>query len=166
MAENEKENAELKLDAKGGKAGKKKLIILIAVVLLAVAGAAGFFLLKGGSEPEAGEETVVKDVYFYIPVKEPFLFTAYARPKGHLVQIKLVIEVKGEKNRDLATHHLPAIKSAVTKYVSDVQFASIVDSRGKEKFKSGILKAIQGKMNSLEREPVVESVLYDGFVIQ
>lgn len=165
MADNEKDKVELKLNDDAGKKGKSKLLIIVAVVLLVIGGAAFFFLGKGSSDPSE-EEIVVKDVYFFIPIKEPFLFTATARPKGHLVQIKLVIEVKGERNRDLATHHLPALKGAVTKYVSDVRFADIVDSKGKENFKNGILKALQSRMNSLEREPIIESVLYDGFIIQ
>ncbi|MBQ8707554.1 MAG: flagellar basal body-associated FliL family protein [Succinivibrionaceae bacterium] len=158
---------ELKLNEQGGGGKSKKLVLIIVLLVLIGGGAGAFFMLKGGSEPaENQEEVVVKDVYHYVPVNEPFLFTARAKPKGHLVQVKLVLEVKGDNNKSLAVHHMPAIKDAVSKFLSDVQYADIIDAKGKDRLKAGIQKSVQGCMNRLEREPIIETVLYDGFVIQ
>ncbi len=168
-------DGQLKLNENAG-GGKKKKLLLIIIVVVILAGAGAFFFLRGSSDPAEGEKggangeggagSVAKEVIYYVPIKEPFIFTAKSRPKGHLVQIKLVLMVKGDNNKALAEHHQGAIKGAITKYLADIQYASLVDNNGKAEFKKSLLKVIQGKMNSIEREPVVDQVLYDGFVIQ
>ncbi len=158
-------------DTGSGSSGKKKLIIIVLAVLLLGGGAAAFFLGGSGGEEPGGENpgepaAQVKETIEYVPMPGPVLFTARAKPKGHLVQMKLVLMVKGEKNRDLAVHHLAAIAAAVSQYVLDINYVDIASPPGRERMKNGILKVIQGKMNAIESEPVVDAVLYDSFVIQ
>ncbi len=170
MADAGKEQ-ELKLD-KGG--SKKKFIIIIAALVLVVAGVAAFFLLKGGSgegaegEGNSGNVEVDPDAkkVFYVPIQSPFIFVASARPRGHTVQIKLSLKVRGHENQALATHHLPAVEGAITKATAEISYAQLMNGSGKDALKKTILKNIQARFNELESKPIIEEVLYDGFIIQ
>lgn len=169
MAENAGKEPELKLD-KGG--GKSKLIIIVVLVLLLAGGGGAFFMLKGGNPEEgAGGEGAPKELpeskkIFYVPVQSPFVFVATARPRGHVVQIKLSLTVRGPENQALATHHLPSIEGAITKAVGEISYEQLSKGSGKDDLKRIILKTVQARLNELESKTIVEDVLYDGFIIQ
>lgn len=169
------EDAELKL--KDEKGGSKKLIIIIAgVVLLVIIGVLVFLLLgkdaptgEGGSQPMTEEEIAAAkeaNKIYYVPLQNPLLFNASAKPKGHLVQIKFSLQVRGSKNEAFAKHHLPAIESAIADVFSSVTYDDILAVEGRDELKMKCLTAVQAKLLKLENEPIVEKLLYDGFVIQ
>ncbi len=166
------EEGELKLDNQSGKKKKMMLIgIVLGVVLLGAVG--GIFLLGGSKEEGEGgaakktpEEIAAEQTIHYVPVQVPFIFNAEGKPKGHLVQIKLTLMVRGDENFAFAQHHLPAIQNQISKECAGVQYADIKDGMGKQALKEKFLLSIKGKMKELEHKDIVEAILYDGFIVQ
>ena len=161
------DDAELKLDNGGGK--KKLFIIIGAVVLLVVVGVV-VFMMMGSSEPQESEQTqqllAESNKIFYVSIPSPIVLKVVSKPKGHIMQLRLSLMVRGEGNKKLAEHHLPAILSAISSSLYDLDFAEVQTPEGKEKIKETALKSVQSKLKQLENKPVVEKVLYDGFIIQ
>ena len=161
------DDAELKLDDGGGK--KKLFIIIGAVVLLVVVGVV-VFMMMGSSEPQESEQTqqllAESNKIFYVSIPSPIVLKVVSKPKGHIMQLRLSLMVRGEENKKLAEHHLPAILSAISSSLYDLDFAEVQTPEGKEKIKETALKSVQSKLKQLENKPVVEKVLYDGFIIQ
>lgn len=161
------DDAELKLDNGGGK--KKLFIIIGAVVLLVVVGVV-VFMMMGSSEPQESEQTqqllAESNKIFYVTIPSPIVLKVVSKPKGHIMQLRLSLMVRGEENKKLAEHHLPAILSAISSSLYDLDFAEVQTPEGKEKIKETALKSVQSKLKQLENKPVVEKVLYDGFIIQ
>lgn len=161
------DDAELKLDDGGGK--KKLFIIIGAVVLLVVVGVV-VFMMMGSSEPQESEQTqqllAESNKIFYVTIPSPIVLKVVSKPKGHIMQLRLSLMVRGEENKKLAEHHLPAILSAISSSLYDLDFAEVQTPEGKEKIKETALKSVQSKLKQLENKPVVEKVLYDGFIIQ
>lgn len=161
------DDAELKLDNGGGK--KKLFIIIGAVVLLVVVGVV-VFMIMGSSEPQESEQTqqllAESNKIFYVSIPSPIVLKVVSKPKGHIMQLRLSLMVRGEENKKLAEHHLPAILSAISSSLYDLDFAEVQTPEGKEKIKETALKSVQSKLKQLENKPVVEKVLYDGFIIQ
>lgn len=161
------DDAELKLDNGGGK--KKLFIIIGAVVLLVVVGVV-VFMMMGSSEPQESEQTqqllAESNKIFYVTIPSPIVLKVVSKPKGHIMQLRLSLMVRGEENKKLAEHHLPAILSAISTSLCDLDFAEVQTPEGKEKIKETALKSVQSKLKQLENKPVVEKVLYDGFIIQ
>lgn len=161
------DDAELKLDNGGGK--KKLFIIIGAVVLLVVVGVV-VFMMMGSSEPQDSEQTqqllAESNKIFYVSIPSPIVLKVVSKPKGHIMQLRLSLMVRGEENKKLAEHHLPAILSAISSSLYDLDFAEVQTPEGKEKIKETALKSVQSKLKQLENKPVVEKVLYDGFIIQ
>ncbi|MCR4554868.1 MAG: flagellar basal body-associated FliL family protein [Succinivibrionaceae bacterium] len=161
------DDAELKLDNGGGK--KKLFIIIGAVVLLVVVGVV-VFMMMGSSEPQESEQTqqllAESNKIFYVSIPSPIVLKVVSKPKGHIMQLRLSLMVRGEENKKLAEHHLPAILSAISSSLYDLDFAEVQTPEGKEKIKETALKSVQSKLKQLENKPVVEKVLYDGFIIQ
>ena len=161
------DDAELKLDNGGGK--KKLFIIIGAVVLLVVVGVV-VFMMMGSSEPQESEQTqqllAESNKIFYVTIPSPIVLKVVSKPKGHIMQLRLSLMVRGEENKKLAEHHLPAILSAISTSLYDLDFAEVQTPEGKEKIKETALKSVQSKLKQLENKPVVEKVLYDGFIIQ
>lgn len=161
------DDAELKLDNGGGK--KKLFIIIGAVVLLVVVGVV-VFMMMWSSEPQESEQTqqllAESNKIFYVSIPSPIVLKVVSKPKGHIMQLRLSLMVRGEENKKLAEHHLPAILSAISSSLYDLDFAEVQTPEGKEKIKETALKSVQSKLKQLENKPVVEKVLYDGFIIQ
>ena len=161
------DDAELKLDNGGGK--KKLFIIIGAVVLLVVVGVV-VFMMMGSSEPQESEQTqqllAESNKIFYVSIPSPIVLKVVSKPKGHIMQLRLSLMVRGEENKKLAEHHLPAFLSAISSSLYDLDFAEVQTPEGKEKIKETALKSVQSKLKQLENKPVVEKVLYDGFIIQ
>lgn len=162
------DDAELKLDQGGSK--KKLFIIIGAVVLLVVVGVVVFLMMGSGGEEKELAETKQQleeaNKIFYVTIPTPMVIKVAAKPKGHIMQLKLSLMVRGEENKKLAEHHLPAILGAINDELYDTQFASIQTAEGKADLKERALKSIQGKLKQLENKPIVDRVLYDGFIIQ
>ena len=164
------EEAELKSISGGGK--KKLFIVVGAVALLLVVGLVVFFMMgsgggeDSGSSPEAQQKLMEANKIYYVTIPSPIVLKVQSKPKPHIMQLKLVLMVRGDENRQLAEHHLPAILGAITDEMFDLDFAMLQTEQGKIDIKERAQRSVQARMKQLENKPVVEKILYDGFIVQ
>ena len=156
--------------------GKKKLIIIIAALrVLGLGGGGAWFMLSGGSgkasshdgksEEEVAAEKMAKETR-YVVMPSPFVFNVPGTTKDRMVQIKMALLVRGPKNEALAKLHAPLIEGALLKVVTTHTADELLTEAGKEKLRSEALKSMQGVMTEVTHEPVIEQLLFTGFVMQ
>lgn len=170
----EKSGAKLKLN--GESAGrKKKLIIIIALVLLLGGGAAGFFLMKGSSEPKEGAEAGAEEAKaaqpadtetMFISDPEAFTFSVRDGRRSRIVQIRVAFEVTGQKNLDLAQHHLPLIRSAVFGVLDATGFEALQTAAGREEMRKKALEAARTKVQTVAGDPLLKRMFFTALVVQ
>ncbi len=155
--------------------GKKKLIIIVAAVLvLALAGGGAWFFMssgakKGGHDGQSEEELAAAKLAKetrYVVMPRPFVFNVPGNPKDRMVQIKMALLVRGPKNEELAKLHAPLIEGALLKVVTTYTADELLTSAGKERLRAEALKTMQGVMTEVSNEPVIEQLLFTGFVMQ
>ena len=155
--------------------GKKKLIIIVAAVLvLALAGGGSWFFMssgakKGGHDGQSEEELAAAKLAKetrYVVMPRPFVFNVPGNPKDRMVQIKMALLVRGPKNEELAKLHAPLIEGALLKVVTTYTADELLTSAGKERLRAEALKTMQGVMTEVSNEPVIEQLLFTGFVMQ
>ena len=182
MADEEVENEE------GGGGSKKMLIIIIAVVvLLAGGGAAAFFLLSGGEPPaeevsavegednsdasegeeeEASSEPAEIGDAFYVGMPRPFVFNVPGYGRDRLVQIKVQLLVRGGEADTAARKHIPLIEDTLLQVFSASNAEKLATFAGKQELRENSLEAVQKAMEPIVGEPLIEQVLFIGFVMQ
>ncbi|CAG9296166.1 flagellar basal body-associated protein FliL [Celerinatantimonas diazotrophica] len=169
------DEGELKVEESGG--GKKKLIIIIAivVVVLIAGGVAAYFLLGGNDEPakpsEAQSSTQAapeqpKAPAFYVGMPRPFVFNVNGADRDRLVQIKVQLMVRGEDNEKLAQKNIPLIEGTLLNVFSAATVQQLSTPGGKDKLRNEALDATRKAMQGLTNKPVIEKVLFTGFVMQ
>ena len=172
--------AEQELAVDGG-GGKKKLLIIIiaAVLLLGGGGAAAFFLLSGDSSeevagsdaesaPEAVEEAVEATVgdAFYVGMPRPFVFNVTGHGRDRLVQIKVKLLVRGAGNDTAAKKHIPLIEDTLLTVFSASSAEMMATQKGKEQLREQALENVRNALQPIVGNPVVDKVLFTGFVMQ
>jgi flagellar FliL protein len=159
----------------GGKKKGKMMIIIIAVVVLLAGGGAGAFFFLGGEEPEEGdaaaeevmeEEPVNTGLAMYVAMPRPFQFNAPGVARERLVQIEVQLMVRGIENEERAKRHIPMIEGTILSVFSAANADELVTDVGKVDLKEKATAQVRQVMNELEKDPVVEQVLFTGFVIQ
>ncbi len=180
MAEEAVENEE------GGGGSKKMLIIIIAVVVLLGGGGAAFFLLSGGDEPAAvattegdaasqaasdddaddfGEPAEIGDA-FYVGMPRPFVFNVPGYGRDRLVQIKVQLLVRGGDDDTATRKHIPLIEDTLLQAFSASNAEKLSTLAGKQELRESALEAVQKAMEPIVGKPLVEKVLFIGFVMQ
>lgn len=176
MADNEQE---LEIKPKGS---KKKLIIIILAALLLLGGGGGaawFFLFSGGDEAhaekkdgeEAGsdktpEQLAVEKEAFYVGLPRAFIFNAHGSTRDRLVQIKVKLLVRGLENEALAKQHAPLVEGTLLKIFSAATVEQLTTVEGKVKLRQDAANAVTKALQELTGKPVVEQILFIGFVMQ
>lgn len=169
-------------ELKGEQGTKKKsklmLIIIIVVVLLAGGGGAYFFLFKGNtevaevtdsmgdSEQVAEKETPSEGVAIYVAMPRPFQFNSPGISRERIVQIEVQLMVRGQLNEELAKRHIPMIEGNLLQVFSASNADDLVTDVGKTQLREKATAQVRQIMKNLEKSPVVEQVLFTGFVIQ
>ncbi len=177
MADEDKKDEQLELNEEKG--GKSKLIIIIVavVVLLGGGGAAAFFLMSGGddaaevaAEGDGQAATPKLDTShlkaIYVGMPRPFVFNVTGDHRDRLVQIKVQLLVRGEENETLAKTHIPLIEGTLLRVFSSATAPDLRSEEGKDKIRKSSLTEVQKAMTEVESAPVVEMVLFTGFVLQ
>lgn len=169
-------------ELKGEQGTKKKsklmLIIIIVVVLLAGGGGAYFFLFMGNtevsevtdsmgdSEQVAEKETSSEGVAIYVAMPRPFQFNSPGISRERIVQIEVQLMVRGQLNEELAKRHIPMIEGNLLQVFSTSNADDLVTDVGKTQLREKATAQVRQIMKNLEKSPVVEQVLFTGFVIQ
>ena len=176
MADNEQE---LEIKPKGS---KKKLIIIILAALLLLGGGGGaawFFLFSGGdaahAEKKDGEEAgsdktpeqlAVEKEAFYVGLPRAFIFNAHGNTRDRLVQIKVKLLVRGPENEALAKQHSPLVEGTLLKVFSAATVEQLTTVEGKAKLRKDATDEVTKALQELTGKPVVEQILFIGFVMQ
>lgn len=158
-------------EASGGKG--KLLIIIVAVVILLVGGGVGAFLFLSGGQSASKEDIVLEDVSapvnlqaIYVTLPQPFVFNVTGDSQQRLVQIKTQLMVRGEENEALAKENLPLIEHSLLTTFSAATVEQLRTAQGQDGLRKQSLDAVQAALDKVTGKPVVERVLFTGFVMQ
>lgn len=165
------------LTLKDPAAGKKKkliIIIALAVILLGGGGAGAFLMLSGSDKPPAeaaeGAEAVPKEEApkpsLYVGMPRPFVFNVAGAQRDRLVQIKIQLMVRGTADETLAKQNIPLIEGTLLRVFSAASAEQLMTFEGKEKLRKDSLEECRRVLKDLVSSPVIEQVLFTGFVMQ
>lgn len=155
--------------------GKKKLMIIsAAVVVLLLAGGIGFWLLSGddAAEPQQAAEVAQQDAKapvmsaYYVVLPQPFTFNVTGDSRDRVVQIKVQLMVRGDKNEALAKQHTPLIESTLLQAFGVATVEQLRNPNGRDQLRQQALEAVKATMVKVAGTPAVERVLFTGFVMQ
>ncbi len=172
--------AEKDLQIADGGAKKKKMIIIAAAVVVLGGGVGGYFAMSGGEEPapapaaaeasaaEAAPAEPKGDVgtALYVSMPRPFVFNVPGASRDRLVQIKVQVLVRGTNNEEIAKQHIPLMESTMLRTFSKANADDLVTAAGKDTLKAAALKDVQEALIGVAGSPIVEEVLFTGFVMQ
>ncbi|AJR09551.1 flagellar basal body-associated protein FliL [Photobacterium gaetbulicola] len=156
--------------------GKKKLIIIavLAVVLLGGAGAGAWFFFGSSSpEPETAQSgsassaapAAVESAY-YVILPQPFIFNVTGDARDRLVQVKVQLMVRGDRNEAIARQHIPLIESTLLQTFGAATVEQLRTPTGRLDLRSQSLAAVQDALVKVSGRQAVERVLFTGFVMQ
>jgi flagellar FliL protein len=171
------QNEELEIETGSKKKSKLVLIIIAVVVSLGVGVGAYFFLFVGDtSDMTEGEdgtsEVLIENLEsqagraLYVAMPRPFTFNAPGVYRERIVQIEVQLMVRGTENEELAKRHIPMIEGTLLQVFSASNADDLVTDVGKVELKARVTAEVRQVMTELESSPVVEQVLFTGFVIQ
>ncbi|PSU21312.1 flagellar basal body-associated protein FliL [Photobacterium kishitanii] len=157
-----------------GENSKKITIISLVCVVIGVAIAGVFWFFY--SAPTASQTTAVsssetpqtplKMSSYYIVLPDPFIFNVSGKDRDRVVQIKVQLMVRGEVNEALANKHAPLIESVLLQTFAATTVEQLRQPLGREQLRQQALTTVQATMNKMTDMPVVERVLFTGFVMQ
>ncbi|MBQ9274349.1 MAG: flagellar basal body-associated FliL family protein [Succinivibrio sp.] len=183
MAKKKKEEADGD-DLEAPKRGKGLLIVILLLVLILLGGGgymgAAFFLnlppfevekqtteelaaIKAAKEAELEAE---QHRDYFIKFETPFTFNLTDKKRQHSAQIEIVLVVSGSESEDIALKNQPLLSSTIFSTISNQSYTSMLMPSGRARLKLLLLDALRAKMSEVARNPVVEQVLFTGFVMQ
>jgi flagellar FliL protein len=155
---------------------KKKLIMVVALAVILLGGGAGAWLmLSGGDKPAAEAAAEGKDAKpkeeavqpsLYVGMPRPFVFNVSGGQRDRLVQIKIQLMVRGAADETLAKQNIPLIEGTLLRVFSAATSEQLMTFEGKEKLRKDSLEECRRVLNDLVSSPVIEQVLFTGFVMQ
>lgn len=181
--------AEKELEIADGGNKKKKMIIIAAAAVVLLGGGGAAFMMMGGDPPPAAEAPAAEGApagdgaapaaegapaegaaevgtALYIGMPRPFVFNVSGASRDRLVQIKAQLLVRGTQNEETAKQHIPLIESTMLRTFSKANADELVTAAGKETIKAATLKDVQEALKGVAGTPVVEEILFTGFVMQ
>lgn len=182
--------AEKELEIGDGGSKKKKMIIIAAAAVVLLGGGGAAFMMMGGDPPPAAEGSPAEGApaaegaapaadgaaaaaggpevgsALYVGMPRPFVFNVAGANRDRLVQIKAQLLVRGTQNEETAKQHIPLIESTMLRTFSKANADELVTAAGKETIKAAALKDVQEALKGVAGSPVVEEILFTGFVMQ
>lgn len=150
-------------EAAPAKKGKLKLIIAAIGFLVIVGGGAGwFFLMRGHGEEVHAEAPPPKPPSF---VEVPDMMVNLVGAPGERVQylkVKLVLEIKEEKQVELIKPSLPRVIDLFQTYLRELRPSDLTGSAGLFRLKEELTK----RVNSAVSPNQVSAVLFKEIVVQ
>lgn len=151
--------------------GKKKLIIIIvaAVVLLAAVGGGAFFFLSGDDKSQDDivleeENNTLPAIYVTLP--QPFVFNVTGDEQQRLVQVNAQLLVRGSEREALAKENLPLVEHALLNTFGAATVEQLRTPQGQLEVRRQSAENVRAALIKVTGEPVVERVLFTGFVMQ
>ncbi|SIN75622.1 flagellar basal body-associated protein FliL [Salinivibrio sp. ES.052] len=150
---------------------KKKLIIIIvaAVILLLVAGGAAFFFLSGDDNSQ--DDIVLQEENnslpaIYVTLPQPFVFNVTSDDQQRLVQVNTQLLVRGNEMETLAKENLPLIEHALLNTFGAATVEQLRTPQGQLEIRRQSAENVRAALIKVTGEPVIERVLFTGFVMQ
>lgn len=172
---------ELQMEESAPKKGKMMIIIIAAAVVI-IGAAAAFFLLSGGNDEseldDVVEEQPVADdgapvigstnvgTALYVAMPRPFVFNVPGSGRDRLVQIRVQLMVRGADAEETTKMHIPMIEGTLLRVFSSSNADDLVTEAGKIAMREQSLREVQKALQEIAGNPVVEQVLFTGFVMQ
>lgn len=165
------------LTLKDPAAGKKKKLIMVvalAVIVLGGGGAGAWLMLSGGDKAteasaegkDAQPKETAPQPSLYVGMPRPFVFNVSGGQRDRLVQIKIQLMVRGAADEALAKQNIPLIEGTLLRVFSAATSEQLMTFEGKEKLRKDSLEESRRVLNDLVSSPVIEQVLFTGFVMQ
>lgn len=156
--------------------GKQRLLIIggaAAAVLIVIAIGLVLFL-RGGADTEATgtaaggrEDTEQLGSAFYVPLQRDFIFNVPGAQRDRVAQISVQLMVRGTRNERLAQENIPLIEGTLLQVFSRATAERLNSAEGKREIRLQALDAAREAMRDVTGgSPVIEDVLFTGFVMQ
>lgn len=164
--------------------GKKKLILGI-IGLLVVAGiSVGAYLFLAGGDDSVDTPSEIADPgdisravqedgvgpqagdAIYVGMPRPFVFNVPGEERDRLVQIKVQLLVRGSNNEELAKRHIPLIEGTLLQAFSSMTADELQTAEGKDRIRALGRDKVREVLAEVAGRPVVDEVLFNGFVLQ
>ena len=163
MADNEAEGAADGAEAAPSKKGKLKLIIaVVGFVTVLGAGAGWFFLMRGHGDEAHAEAPPPKPPSF---VEVPDMMVNLVGAAGERVQylkVKIVLEVKEEKQVEAIKPTLPRVTDLFQTYLRELRPTDLNGSAGLFRLKEELTK----RVNLALAPQTVSAVLFKEIIVQ
>ena len=175
------EEETLSLEEQAPKSKNKLVIIIAAIVLLLVIAGGAFFMLSGdesaGSAEMVNSDTQSQQVSNssermssaqaqYVRLPRPFLFNLPGAKRSVLVQIKVMLMVRGSDNEVAVQKHIPLVESELLSTFSSSNVQKLSSQAGKDELRQQALVKVQNVLMPIIGRKSVEKVLFVGFVMQ
>jgi flagellar FliL protein len=163
MADNDQDDGASKSEEAAAPKSKLKLIIAAAVVLLLVAGGGTwFFFFRGHAEEAHAEAPPPKPPNF---IEIPDMLVNLVGQPGERVQylkVKVVLEVKEEKQVELIKPALPKVTDIFQTYMRELRAGDLAGSAGLFRMKEEMTK----RVNLAIAPSQVSAVLFKEIIVQ
>jgi flagellar FliL protein len=163
MADNDQEEGASKSEEAAAPKSKLKLIVAAAVVLLLVAGGGTwFFFFRGHAEEAHAEAPPPKPPNF---IEIPDMLVNLVGLPGERVQylkVKVVLEVKEEKQVELIKPALPKVTDIFQTYMRELRAGDLAGSAGLFRLKEEMTK----RVNLAIAPSQVSAVLFKEIIVQ
>ena len=154
------------------KKSKRLLLIIIVVLLLAAGGGGAFFFMSKNSADETKTDTPKEAVtpeklnIVYVNLVQPFVFNVSGKQGARMVQIKVQLMVRGDKNEQLARYHTPLIENSLLSTFASTTVEQLRTPTGRVELRDRAGDDLKTTLKSVVGQPVIEKVLFTDFVIQ
>lgn len=150
--------------------GGAAVLVVAIIVLLAL-------LIFGGEDNNSNErdttsqsessESGESSTAYYVAMPKDFIFNVPGEQRDRVVQITVQLLVRGSRNETLAQQHIPVLEGTLLQVFSGATGERIRTPEGKREIRLQALDAAREAMReATDGRPVVEEVLFTGFVIQ
>ncbi|MGX5915153.1 flagellar basal body-associated protein FliL [Aliidiomarina sp. Khilg15.8] len=149
--------------------GGAAALVLIVIVLLALLIFGGDDTQSSDSASNQGEtsEPVEVGAAYYVAMPKDFIFNVPGERRDRVVQITVQLLVRGSRNETLAQQHIPILEGTLLQVFSSATGARLRTPEGKREIRLQALDAAREAMrDATNGSPVIEEVLFTGFVIQ
>lgn len=161
MAENEQEGGEAEVAAPSSKS-KLKLIIAAVGFVAILGGGVGYFFMRGHGDETHAEAPPPKPPSF---VDVPDMLVNLVGAPGERVQylkVKLVLEVKEEKQVEVIKPALPRVTDLFQTYLRELRPSDLNGSAGLFRLKEELTKRVNAALSPSQ----VSAVLFKEVVVQ
>lgn len=171
---------ELELNEANSEPKKSKKLILFGgiglIAALLIGAGVWFFLGSDESEVAAQSEDVGATAELssqastseanYVGMPRPFLFNLPGVDRARLVEIKVQLMVRGADDETTVRKHIPLIEDALLTTFSGADVQKLSTQAGKDEVRQLALLSVQNTLQPVTGKPLVEKVLFTGFVMQ